>query len=889
MKRKRMLSLLLALAMVLTMLPIAGASAKVEKFVKNGSSAAVTVYASETTTDPEDNTLGSLEAGKSLSFLSETTSGDNTWYKVQFNAENVGYILKQDGVTIEEVKTPELKVTGGGTNNFEAGKTYTVTAEVVDGEGYTIEYSTDNGTNWSTTAPSLTEPGKLTVKVQATKSGEKTLTSDDVTLEVTGVPTLTAKGGTFEYDGKAHAVTASIEYNDGYSIRYSTDNGTSWSTTVPSLTEPGKLTVKVKAIKSGAADLTCDDVTLEVVKTAPEPKLTATGGTFTQDGKPHAVTAKVENGEGYTIEYSSDGGKTWSATAPSLTEPGKLTVKVRATKSGETTLTCDDVTLEVTAAAAKPEMTVTGGKMPYDGKAYTVAVAFKNAKAEEFDITYSTDGGKTWVTSAPGQKEVGKLTIKVKATLKADKTVVLEGEGTVEIVASTTTRTVATIVNCTTSVNVRKGAGSSTAKIGEAKKGAQYTVLAVEGDWYKIQYSSSTVGYVHKSYVSAKTVTENVPVETPAADNQIATVVNCKSSVNVRSGAGTSNGLVGSAKKDAQYKLLATVKVGTATWYKVQYTPTKVGYIHGDYIKVTTGSTGTPSSGQTVTIVNCNNRVNVRQGASSSTTKLGTAPKGATYTYLGKSSDGNWYQIQYKTNQKGYVYKDYVKLGSGGSNDTTPSGQIATIVNCNEFVNVRKGAGSNTTKLGTAKKGATYTYLGKSGNWIQVQYSSTEKGYIYSKYVQVSGGTTGGTTGGDTATETTATGYGYVVNCSASVNVRSGAGTGNSVIGTAAKSNVYQILGKSGNWYKIQYKSDTVGYIHDSYFTRATSDTSKKATVVNCTTSVNVRSAATTSAAKLGEAKLGETFVYLKTMDNYVMVIYNGRVGCIHKNYAKIG
>ena len=63
-------------------------------------------------------------------------------------------------------------------------------------------------------------------------------------------------------------------------------------------------------------------------------KLTASGGTFIYDGKAHKVTAKLENGKGYTIEYSTDGGKNWTTAVPSLTEAGKLTVKVRATGGG---------------------------------------------------------------------------------------------------------------------------------------------------------------------------------------------------------------------------------------------------------------------------------------------------------------------------------------------------------------------------------------------------------------------------------------------------------------------------------------------------------------------------------------------------------------------------
>ncbi len=875
MKRRRLLSLLLALAMVLAVLPVAGAAESDVEFAKNTSGDDIAVY--DTNSAMPENKIGTVAADAVVPYLG--TEGD--YYKITYETEDSqeGYVMSKNFTLL----VPTLVVEDDGTFT-EDGSAHTVTATVENGTGYTVEYSTDGGKTWSTTAPSLTEVGMLSIQIRATKEGKTTLTAA-ATLEITAKPEpkLDVKGaGTVEYDGKAHTVRATVENGEGYTVEYSTDGGKTWSTTAPSLTEVGMLTIQIRATKQGETTLEAT-ATLEITA-KPEPKLVVEGaGSFEHDGKAHAVTAKVENGEGYTVEYSTDGGKSWSTTAPSLTEVGKLTIKIRAIKSGAVTLTTADVTLEVKAAAEKPTMTVTGGKRAYDGKAYTVLVTFENAKAEDFDIVYSTDGGKTWSATIPGQREIGKLTIKVKATLKSDKSVVLEGEGVVEIIAGTTTKTIGTIVNCRVSVNVRKGASSSTTKIGEAKKGAQYTVLAVEGSWYKVQYTSTQVGYIHKDYISVKTVTET---ETPAASNQKVTIVNCNNSVNVRSGAGTSYSLIGTAPKNAQYRLLSTIKVGSETWYKVQYTSAKVGYIRGDYIQVSTGTPDTPSAGQTVTIVNCNNSVNVREGAGTNTKKLGTAPKGATYKYLGMSSDGNWYKIQYTSSQVAYIHKDYIKLNAGSTTTPdTPTGKTATIVNCNEWVNVRKGAGTNTKKLGTAPKGKTYTYLGKSGNWIQVQYTSTQKGYIYASYVKVSDSSSSGSTGTDTA----ATGYGYVVNCNNSVNVRSGAGTSYSLIGTAPKSYVYQILGKNGSWYKIQYKADTVGYIHESYFSKATSDTTKKATVANCDEWVNVRSAATTSSAKLGEAKLGATYTYLKTMNNYVMVIYNGRVGCIHKNYAKIG
>ena len=710
MKRKRLLSLLLALAMVLTVLPAAGALAAGEEYAQNTSGAAVTIY---TSADETSAVLGELAAGEKAAYLG--TSGE--WYRIR-KGEVEGYV-KSSGMTLLE-------------------------------------------------------------------------------------PTLTATGGSFAYDGKEHAVVAKVENAESYTIYYSTDDGANWSTKAPSLKEAGKLTVKVKAIKSGAADLTCADVTLEVTG-APEPKLTITDYKYPYDGKPHTVTYKLENADGYTVTYSTDGGSKWSATAPTLTEPGKLTVKVKASKKD--------------------------------------------------------------------QKD-------------------LIAEAVLEITPATTTATVATVVNCNEFVNVRKGPSSNTKKIGTAKKGAEFKVLGVEGDWYKVQYTAKQAGYIHKNYISTKSVTEtpDTPEIKPAAENEIVTIVNCKNSVNVRSGAGTNYSLVGAAPKGAQYKLLARVKVGNATWFKVQqYATGKEGYIHEDYIKTGTGTPSGPSTGHTLTIVNCNESVNVREGASSSTKLLGQAKKGSVYTYLGRTVDGKWYQIQYTETQKGFVYSQYVKVNSGGT--VTPpenpsTGKTATIVNCNSFVNVREGASSNTKKLGTAKKGAQYAVTGQSGSWIQVQYTATQKGYIYSKYVKLSGGSS---TTPSTPTETAATGYGYVVNCSNSVNVRSGAGSNHGVIGTAPKSQVYQILGRSGNWYKVQFTSSTVGYIHDNYFSKATGDTTQKAKVINCKTDVNVRSAATTSSALIGKAKLGETFTFLKMMNNYAMVIYDGRVGCIHKNYVQVG
>ena len=375
---------------------------------------------------------------------------------------------------------------------------------------------------------------------------------------------LTASGASVKY-GETAKVTASVKDGEGYKIEYSTDGGTTWTETAPTRTEPGKTTVKVRATKDGAETLTAE-VTLEVGdKPSTKTTLTAFGGTFPYDGKPHAVTYTLENGDGYTVRFSTDGGSTWTSKAPSLTNVGKLTVKVEASKSGAETLTVQ-VNLEVTKAAA-------------DGSTVT-------------------------------------------------------------------------ITNCNSWVNVREKASSSSKKLGTAKKGKVYKLLAVEGKWYKIQYTSSQVGYVFHTYVKtgSGSVPDPDPEPTPIGK---AYIVNVKTAVNVRKKASSNSTKLGTLKKGTEVTVTGT----SGKWTQISYKG-GIAYVFSQYVSTTKPDEDVV--GKKATIVNCNSWVNVREKASSSSKKLGTAKKGATYTVKGLS--GNWVQVDYN-GKTAYIYKRYIKIG----------------------------------------------------------------------------------------------------------------------------------------------------------------------------------------------------------------------------------
>ncbi len=125
-----------------------------------------------------------------------------------------------------------------------------------------------------------------------------------------------------------------------------------------------------------------------------------------------------------------------------------------------------------------------------------------------------------------------------------------------------------TIVNCNVSVNVRSGPSTKYAKIGSAPKGTVYEVTGKSGAYYAIAYGSRT-GYVHSDYLS---------VSVAAGTGR---VVNCKVSVNVRSGPSTKYAKIGNAPKGAVYAVSG--KLGA--YYEIGYNG-RTGYIHEQYLSV---------------------------------------------------------------------------------------------------------------------------------------------------------------------------------------------------------------------------------------------------------------------------------------------------------------
>ena len=209
--------------------------------------------------------------------------------------------------------------------------------------------------------------------------------------------------------------------------------------------------------------------------------------------------------------------------------------------------------------------------------------------------------------------------------------------------------------------------------------------------------------------------------------------------------------------------------------------------------------------------------------------KLGTIAKGKTITIKGTKKDKNgtkWYKFKFKS-KNGYVCGKYVTVKSTSKNSAS-AGKLKTYSPSkkgtikNGPLNVRSNAGTKYKKIGKVKKKASVTILGEKkgtdkAKWYRIKFGS-KKGYVHSKYVTVKKAVSSSSKNKETAVNKKA----KIKN--GPLNVRSGAGTNYSKIGSVAKGKAITVLSKVTNasgqvWYKFAYTSSKMGYVLSSYVT----------------------------------------------------------------------
>ncbi|NLJ40811.1 MAG: SpoIID/LytB domain-containing protein, partial [Clostridiales bacterium] len=205
-------------------------------------------------------------------------------------------------------------------------------------------------------------------------------------------------------------------------------------------------------------------------------------------------------------------------------------------------------------------------------------------------------------------------------------------------------------VKVNTSLNVRQGAGTGYKIIKSLTNGTRVEILDRSGAWYKIK-AGSTQGYVHGDYIVLEKASDPEPTPTPKPDpdpgktdlapppsdsRRYGTVT--ASSLNVRSGPGTKNHVVGMVVKGAKLTILGS----SGGWYKIEFKG-KDAYVSGTYVKLDSQSTPAPAEPVTGKATVTASTLNVRNGAGTSNKIIGSLAKGKQVDIIEKK--GSWYKI----------------------------------------------------------------------------------------------------------------------------------------------------------------------------------------------------------------------------------------------------
>ncbi|RQS62542.1 Ig-like domain-containing protein, partial [Burkholderia sp. Bp8977] len=269
--------------------------------------------------------------------------------------------------------------------------------------GATVEYSTDGGHTWSTSFNAV--EGLNDVQVRQTDIAGNTSypTSFSFTLDTSAAApgvALTTDSGSSASDHVTNVGTLNLTgVETGATVEYSTDGGHTWNTSFSATEGVNDVQVRQTDIAGNTSDPTSFSFTLDTSAAAPSVALTSDSGSSASDHVTNVGTLNLTGIEtGATVEYSIDGGHTWS-TSFSATE-GVNDVQVRQTDIAGNTSdpTSFNFTLDTSAAAPGVALTTDSGSSASD---HITNVGTLNLTGVETGATveYSIDGGHTWSTS----------------------------------------------------------------------------------------------------------------------------------------------------------------------------------------------------------------------------------------------------------------------------------------------------------------------------------------------------------------------------------------------------------------------------------------------------------------------------------------------------------
>ena len=461
-----------------------------------------------------------------------------------------------------------------------------------------------------------------------------------------------------------------------------------------------------------------------------------------------------------------------------------------------------------------------------------------------------------------------------------------------------------TLSTASSTLKLRESGSSSADVLTYMPHGTIVEVLSDSGSWYQVRTLGGTVGYCSAQYLTRlddEITTTTTPTETSGQSDPDAVVATGEvtgSSVNVRSGPSTSASVLGSLKKGDGVEIISQ----NGDFYRIVYDG-DTAYISASYVRVT-GTVATSTPRPTATPDSGSSSGDLEEGealiADSGTALMGDPSGSVIYEYLSKNdvvtildTEGSYYLVRTEDGETGYVAKSAVKAAETerpSPTETPESGGSATrqgtikLSSSSSNLNLRQGPSTSTDVLATLRHGQSVTVTGESGDWYAIEVSGYS-GYVMKTYVTFS------------EDEESSSGSSEVFpavirlsSSSSTVNVRSGAGTNYSKIGSLTNGASVNVVASNGDWYRIEY-GNGYGYVMKTYVQLVSSGSSGSSSgdedvlTAVTTAAVNLREEGTTSSDKLGTYPKGTRVVVLEKGSSWSRVDISGNEGYMKNTY----
>ncbi|WP_157660043.1 Ig-like domain-containing protein, partial [Burkholderia ubonensis] len=237
--------------------------------------------------------------------------------------------------------------------------------------GATVEYSTDGGHTWSTSFSATEGVNDVQVRQTDIAGNTSSATSFSFTLDTSAAApgvALTIDSGSSASDHVTNVGTLNLSgVETGATVEYSTDGGHTWNTSFNATEGLNDIQVRQTDIAGNTSSATSFSFTLDTSAAAPGVALATDSGSSASDHVTNVGTLNLSGVEaGATVEYSTDGGHTWSTSFSAVEGTNNVQVRQIDVAGNTSSTTSFSFTLDTSAAAPGVALTTDSGSSAVD-------------------------------------------------------------------------------------------------------------------------------------------------------------------------------------------------------------------------------------------------------------------------------------------------------------------------------------------------------------------------------------------------------------------------------------------------------------------------------------------------------------------------------------------